>query len=201
MITAVRYAAITGDTDTAASAVEEAVVEAVELLEEELGRPLANAERTESMRPDRQGRLWPRATPITDSGDYETEGLALLSAPFGWPSIVNPTGTVSVTYTGGWADPTADGFDPDGDNPPTLPQCIQRDLAWAAYRLLHPVAPGASVAPAGATSLRLGDAAVTYGPDGAPDGIGGDTCTWWSTRTRHYRYAPVGTAVERVGVW
>lgn len=180
MITAARYAEITGDTASAAVTVTARVEEAQELLEEYLDRPLASVERTETLYPDRRGRLWPKATPITDGGDYEVEGLALLSsAPLGYPSLINPDGGVAVTYTGGW---TAG----------TLPGCIERDLARATYRLLHPSSLGSEV-PVGATSVRLGDAAVSYGPGGAKGA--GDTDAWWSKRTRSYRYAPVHSTV------
>lgn len=180
MITAARYAEITGDTSTAASAVSARIEDAVELLEDYLDRPLALGEVTENLVPDRWGRLWPRATPITDGGDYAVDGLALQSAaPFGWPSFLGTAATVSVTYTGGWTDET-------------LPTCIERDLAWATYRLLHPSAVAElSSLPAGATSARLGDAALTWGAGGAGATAPQDTNAWWSKRTRSYRYAPV----------
>jgi hypothetical protein len=179
MITAARYAEITGDTTTAASAVSARIEDAVELLEDYLDRPLSEDERTESLIPDRWGRLWPRATPISDGGDYAVDGLALqASAPFGWPSIVSASAALSVTYTGGW---TSD----------TLPTCIERDLAWATYRLLHPEAVASLTAiPAGVSSARLGDAALTWGGS-AGLAAAGDTAAWWSKRTRSYRYAPV----------
>lgn len=178
MITAVRYSEITGDTTTAATAVSARVEDAVELLEDYLDRPLAHGERTESLIPDRFGRLWPKATPISDGGDYTVEGLALVGpGPFGLSGFIDPTDSIEVTYSGGW---TVD----------TLPSCIERDLAWATYRLLHPesVAPLTTIA-AGATSARLGDAALTWGAGGRP--APQDTDGWWSRRTRGYRYAPI----------
>lgn len=178
MITAVRYGEITGDTESAASAVSARIEDATEMLEDYLDRLLAEDERTESIRPDRHGNLWPRATPISDGGDYETDGLALIGgSPFG-TSFLGGELAVEVTYTGGW---TAD----------TLPSSIERDIAFAAYRLLHPPTLGTSEFPEGATSVRLGDAAVTFGPGGASSGGDGDTDSWWSKRTRSYRYAPI----------
>lgn len=186
LLTVARYEAITGD-ETAENPTA-AIAEAVELLEDYLDRPLELAERTETLRPDRRGRLWPRATPITDGGDYEIDGLALVGAsPFG-PALgfVDPATSLSVTYTGGW---TAS----------TLPACIGRDLAWAAYRLSHPPDLAAATAyPEGATSVRLGDAAVTFGPGGAGAVGTGDTTGWWSKRTRAYRYAPIHTGPSGV---
>lgn len=183
ILTVDRYRSITGDEDTAASAVSARIEEAVELLEEYLDRPLESAERTETLQPDRRGRLWPRATPISDGGTYEPDGLALIGSSPTWTwGLIDPTTGVAVTYTGGWTEDT-------------LPGCIARDLAYAAYQLEHPRALGTSEYPAGATSVRLGDAAVTFGSGGAGAVGTGDSDSWWSKRTRSYRYAPIGTSV------
>lgn len=186
MITAVRYGEITGDTVTAASAVTARIEDAQELLEEYLDRPLESDEYTEELAPDRHGRLWPKATPITDGGDYTVDGLALHASPFGWSGFLDGN-RVTVTYTGGW---TAE----------TLPACIERDLAWAAYRLLHPGAVASmSSLPGGASSVRLGDAAVTW-KAGSSAGAAQDTDGWWSLRTRGYRYQPIGAGPVPRGV-
>lgn len=183
MISVERYRVITGDDESAASAVSARIEEAQEMLEEYLDRPLDSDERTESLRPDRHGRLWPRATPITDGGDYEVNGLALVGGtPFTF-GLVDPTTSVAVTYTGGW---TAD----------TLPSAIERDLAFAAYRLGHVATLGSTEYPEGAVSVRLGDAAVQFGPGGAGAVGTGDSDTWWSRRTRSYRYAPIHTGPD-----
>ncbi len=201
MITPERYQQITGDHTSADAEVNRCIADAVAELEEYLDRPLAEAERTESMRPDRHGNLWPRATPIIEAEGYEIDGLALVgSSPFGpgW-DFLDPSTGVEVTYTGGWADQTAEDFDAEADN--QLPFCIVRDLAWAAYRLARPsLAAQATTVPTGANSVRLGDAAVTFGPGGAS--ATGDSRGWWSPRTRGYRYAPVhaGPTIHRVGI-
>lgn len=180
MITAIRYAEITGDGTSAASAVSARIEEAIELLEDYLGRPVTSAVRTEAMRPDRLGRLWPKATPITAADGHEIDGYALRGpGPFGLGWDLDPASTVEVTYTGGW---TSD----------TVPAGIARELAFAAYRLLHPAAPALSDIPANASSVRLGDAAVTF-KGTAGDVTPGDTSTWWSKRTKSYRYQPVRT--------
>lgn len=179
MISVARYREITGDEESLASAVSARIEEAQDMLEDYLDRPLESAERTETLRPDRHRRMWPRATPITDGGDYETHGLALLGA---WSPAVDFLGSdgVAVTYTGGW---TAD----------TLPSSIERDLAFAAYRLGHPPTLGTSEFPEGAISVRLGDAAVQFGPGGAGSVGTGDSDSWWSRRTRSYRYSTMDT--------
>jgi hypothetical protein len=193
MITADRYRQITGDFTSADAEIDRCVTDAQELLEEYLDRPLARAERTEAMRPDSHGRTWPKATPFDTPDGYEVDGLAIVgAAPFGvLSSFIDPTSTVSITYTGGWADPREE--TPTG---PDLPTCIQRDLAWAAHRLAHPAGVGSQVTtPAGATSVRLGDAAVTYGPSGAP--APQETNRWWSKQTKGYRWAPVHSRNDR----
>lgn len=192
MITAVRYAEITGDNTTAGTAVDARVAEAVDLLEDYLDRPLPEAEYTEQLPADRDGRLWPRAVPLIEAEGYTIDGLALAgTTPF--PSFLDPVDTIAVTYTGGWADPTAEGYDPEAPHPNRLPPRVERDLAWAVYRLLRPQAPSVSV-PANATAVRLGDASVSYGKGGA-GAAQGNTDAWWSKRTRAYRYDRVGAPV------
>lgn len=178
LLTAVRYGEITGDTTSVvfdSASVSARLEEAEELLEDYLDRPLALAERTETMRPDRNGWLWPRATPITDGGSYVVEGAALIGGFASSVGIFDASVGVDVTYTGGW---TAD----------TLPRAIERDLAFAAHRLLHATPPSSEI-PEGAVSVRLGDAALTFGPGGAR--TTGDTDSWWSARTKGYRYRRV----------
>lgn len=186
MITVERYQAITGDTSTDDEIVQQAIDDATAELEEYLDRPLVEAERTETLRPDRRGRLWPRATPLVSAEGYEIDGLALTgAAPFGSiGSPFDPATGVEVTYTGGWA--TAD----------DLPICIQRDLAMVAYRFAHPAAGMAALSevPAGASSVRLGDAAVTFGPGGA-GAAGAGSSAFWSRQTKGYRYVRVDTPV------
>jgi hypothetical protein len=175
ILTVDSYRSITGDTTTAASAVSARIEEAIELLEDYLDRPLESDERTESLRPDRHGRLWPRATPITDGGTYEVDGLALIGT-LPWPrGFIDSTTAIEVTYTGGWTEAT-------------LPPSIARDLAYVAYKLEHPPALGVSDYPEGATSVRLGGASSST--------VAGSTDSWWSRRTRSYRYAPIHTGPD-----
>lgn len=187
MITTDRYRLFTGDTSSGEDDVTEALTAAQELLEEFLDRPLEYDERTEHLRPDRQGRLWPRATPIVTVDDgYEIDGLAVIGGTPFFPSLgfLGSASAVEITYSGGWSRP-------DEETPAStiLPTGLQRDLAQATFRLLHPtVATVAGILP-GAESVRLGDAAVS----GKRLGAGENTDAWWSTRTRGYRYQPIGT--------
>lgn len=187
MITADRYAVLTGDSTSVEADVDQAVTDATALLVEYLGRGLAYGEHVESLVPDRDGRLWPRVTPIDVAEGWTIDGLALLGTRLAW---FWGEETVEVTYTGGWAD--AREATPDG---PDLPTVLQRDLAMAAYRLLHPTISTLNQITPGATSVRLGDAAVTGSNLGAAD----STDAWWSRRTRGYRYAPIGTRTPTAG--
>lgn len=183
LLTAARYQAITGDKATNQIAVTAAVELATERLEDALGRELASAERTESLWPDRGGWLWPTVTPITACADYTIDGNGLIGVfgP-GWP---DETGRVPVTYTGGWVERSAN---PSAAN--RLPTYIEDDLAWATWALLHPDT-SATQYPAGATAVRLGDASVTFGPDGPPrPGTG----IKWSRRTLAHAARTIGSA-------
>lgn len=179
LLTEARYRAITGDTTTAASAVEDAIEEAEAILADALQRELAEDERTEKLVPTRDGYLWPSCTPITVATGYMIDGYGLAGS-FG-PAWPDETGRVEVTYTGGWVERTAN---PSVTN--RLPVCIERDLAYAAASIIvaEPVTT-TSPYPVGATSVRLGDAAVIFGADGAPR-RGSDTVVW-SRRTLAYR--------------
>jgi hypothetical protein len=183
LLTEARYRAITGDTTTLASAVAEAVAEATDLLIDALGREVASAVRTERLQPTRDGWVWPSVVPITVAEGYTIDGYGLIG-PFG-PAWPDETGRVSITYTGGWVERTAN---PSATN--RLPAYIERDLAYAASALIHAApATASSTYPAGATSVRLGDAAVTFGPDGAPRA--GTNVVTWSRRTLRHRNTTV----------
>lgn len=192
MITVDRYRALTGDTTSGDVEATDAITDATGLLEEFLDRPLTYGERTEAMRPDRTGRLWPKATPVATVDDgYTIDGLAVTSGStfFPVPSFVGTVTSIEVTYTGGWADARLDEEDQEG---PALPTCLQRDLASVAYRLLHPTITTAAGIVPGANSVRLGDAAVS----GPRLDAGDNTDAWWSRRTRGYRWTgPLGVAV------
>lgn len=192
MLSSERYQRHTGDTSQDDDDVDDAIALAVEMLEEVLGRPLAEDERTERLFPDVRGRMWPRATPIATAAGYVIDGLAIRSSgPF--VNLGPPFSTVdylTVTYTGGWvAHPAADDEDPIPVN--VLPLSIERDLAFAAYRLLHP-APLMTQLPVNAGSATVGDVSVA-GAGGKALRPPSDTTGWWSRRTLAYRYAPLST--------
>lgn len=164
LVTTSRYTVITGDATTAASAVSGALTDAQALLEEHLRRPLEKKARTETMRVEQDGKLYPRVTPIvtitTPAGLQHFEGVIYGGLPdssqgfVGFFPPVDPP-TLAVTYTAGF-----DGAETDPEAATYLPRDIEAAIAWAAYARLRP-SDFASL-PAGATSVRLGDAAVTY---------------------------------------
>ena len=181
LLTVASYQAITGDTASSSPAVTAKIEMASDFLEEALGRPLESAERTETMRVDRAGRLHPLAVPITVATGYTIDGNTL-QAGSPWP---DEFGNVSVVYTGGWVERSAN---PSATN--RLPAYVESDLAWAVYSLLFPP-PSPTSFPAGAVSVSLGDASVSFGPDGAPRP--GLTAVRWSRQTlRHRRQLAYG---------
>jgi hypothetical protein len=175
VLTIARYRAITGDTATESATVSARIEDAEELLADALDRELEQATRTERLWPTRDGYLWPSCLPLISATGYTIDGYGLVGTfgP-GWP---DETGAVDVTYVGGWVERSANPTAPN-----RLPAYIERDLAYCTYTLCN---PSLAQYPEGATSVRLGDAAVTFGPDGAP-GLGESFC--WSTRTMRHRH-------------
>jgi hypothetical protein len=185
IVTVGRYQAITGDTATAAATVSARIEEAVDLLEEHLDRPLEAIERTEVMWPSRDGCwLWPRATPIMVATGHKIEGDGLRPGALGWlgndPYPFDLDRTVTVTYTGGWVERSAN---PSATN--RLPVHIERDLAWVAYALGNPNKIATEI-PTGVSSVRLGDVAISFA-GGSGSRTVDEMSIRWSRRTRSYR--------------
>lgn len=150
ILTVQRYLELTHDTDSVPSAIEAALADAQIEIEDELGRALESDERTETLFVSSNGRAYPSVTPVTDAGDYEVINNGVVVSDFFSPALDFITGQpsqVEITYTGGY---TAE----------TIPYRLERALADAAYDQLH--STSTSEFPAGATSVRLGDAAVTF---------------------------------------
>lgn len=179
LVTLARYRAITGDTATADTAVTALIEEATLKLEEDLGRPLESAERIEAMWPDRNGWLFPLALPITVAAGWTIDGNALRGGAWPLTSWPESTDYVSVTYTGGYVERTANPTAPNA-----LPLCIERDIAWAAYTLAN---PESIPIPSGASSVSVGDISISFGSRGVR-ATGDDLRIRWSRSTlRHKR--------------
>lgn len=185
LVTIERYRAITGDRANQDVAVTAAIEQAEEELADDLGRPLAEGAYSEYMVPTRDGMLWPKATPIVTAEGYSiVDGVGLCRSYGVWSS-----GPATIAYTGGWVERTANPTAPN-----RLPTCIEEDLAWRARAIVCPDADGIDLSeiPAGATSVRLGDAAVGFGGSGAPARARSEAGPpRWSRRTLAYRHRVV----------
>lgn len=167
------YQVATGDTSTAASAVSANLAEAQELVEEHLDRWLESSERTETLIVRHRGLVYPRAMPVTAvaatsdaAGDivHSGFGVRLTSSPeqlvalsdLATPRYDDTTATTAdLTYTGGYTSAT-------------LPATLRRALCRLAYALGQaPTYHGGGTSPAGATSLSLGDASISWGANRA----------------------------------
>lgn len=166
LVDVARYRTLTGDLATPDVTVVASLATATDMLADALGRAgIEEATYSEWLLPTRDGRLHPSVTPLASCADYAIDGDTLVA---GW--FVGTPGR-SVTYIGGWTSAT-------------VPRCIEADLANAARTI---AAPDTSGVPSGATSARLGDAAVTYGPQGARPNGGAQAVTW-SRPTLRYRH-------------
>lgn len=178
-----RYQVITGDTDSATAQVETAIGDAADLLADELGWPgVVLDDYTETL-PLAQdpwtGMLM--AFPTVRPVHSEAEGLTVrddviygatpASSPFF--GTASPPLAADLTYSAGWAS--------DGTGRARTPAYVERDVAWVAHLQLHP-ADRAQV-PAGATSVQLGDARVSFDGPQAPGAAG----IVWSRGTRAWR--------------
>lgn len=169
IITIAEYRFVTGDTATASGTVQDWLDDTEADLEEFLDRPL-HFDGTERCKINWERRgpvVYPRATPILDPGTLTLAGNALVGAsPVDDPFATSDPAYADVTYEGGWTLAT-------------LPRAIRNDVCWAARQAIR---GEAARVPVGASSVSLGDAAVSYGGTGAPDGD-----ARWSRQTRRYR--------------
>jgi hypothetical protein len=186
LVTVDRYRTVTGDHDTPTDVVADRLDEAVDLCEDTLLRPLAALSRTERMVPTRDGRLWPRCTPLVAAPGYDIDGYALLPSAFTLLDFTGRTTAVTVTYTGGFVERSAN---PAATN--RLPIHIERDVCWVAKALDPAFASTVAALPPGARSVSLGDISVTFADtaDGAVPSMVG---VRWSKRTLAWRHMQVG---------
>ncbi len=150
-----RYRFLSGDTTSSDQDVTDALVEAVELIEDYLRRKLANGLHTESLLPVR-GKVYPSCKPITAVAEFDVlEGAAISLG------LQPRAGTAAVVeYEGGW---TAQ----------NIPRTILIAIVETAHELLSS-AQSAGTAPAGtygARNLSVGDVSVFYA-EGGGVGVG-----------------------------
>jgi hypothetical protein len=163
------YRLATLDTASADTAVTGALERAQRIVADYLRRgvpgeaqPLISGQRTELLIIDELFRVYPSCVPITALPDgLQTRGNAvygvvpsfLVSFIIDYDRLNTPR--TSLTYTGGWT-------------PVTLPETVRQHICWKAWELLRTPLAQEGI-PVGATSVRSGDAAVTF-KDPAPGG-------------------------------
>ena len=161
------YQLVTHDTATAASAVEDAVDVATLLAGEACSRQFVSAARTEPCMihegPPGTFKVYPDAWPITAVTVPSGSRVAISERAIFVPSpaydmLVEPVygdGWTSVSYTGGYTEATC-------------PANLKVLFAQLGNALLVNGLQTLEGVPAGATSVSLGDASITFGT-GSPD--------------------------------
>ena len=185
LVTVERYQLLTGDTDTASARVEQALTDATGLLADALGRPsVLYGTHTESLHLYAHpvtgvAMAFPNVVPVHSEAngltvqDDVVYGASPDSVPGSFEAFGAPPTAATLTYTAGWKS--------DGTGRAATPAGVESDVVWAAYRLLRPT-DQVSV-PVGATSVRLGDASITYATPRQP----GVASVAWSRPTLAWR--------------
>lgn len=162
------YRWVTGDQTTPSANVEQALDDALGIVEGHCNRKFAYGEHTETLYVYRDGKCYPTNTPLasvsspTNLGSTALQGAGVYLGVFlptpayinsgDWQAGIPPQS--KVTYMGGY-QPYRSGAGPTDD----LPTTLVRALCRVAWLILHPVAlPGV---PAGAKSASVGDVSVT----------------------------------------
>lgn len=173
LVTVDYYRLVTGDEATSDSAASAFLAEAQQLVGEALHRELEYAERTEALTV-RRGRVYPSAVPVAAVAPASaTAGTVLCGgfavgvssvSPLTWPELEEQGAAyddvrasyapASLTYSGGYTSLS-------------LPFTLRRAIARVAGAL---AAGDVSTRPAGATSVSLDGASVSYGPTAAYTG-------------------------------
>ena len=170
IVTIAEYRSVTGDTATASGTVADWLDDTEADLEEFLGRPLhfSGSERCRIVAERRGPCVYPLAIPIIDGGTLTVAGSALVGAsPASDPFPTTDPAYADVTSEGGWTAAT-------------LPRAIRNDVCWAVRQAVR---GETARIPAGATSVAVGDASVSFGAVGAAD----QADARWSRQTRRYR--------------
>lgn len=179
-VTVAGYRLQTGDHTSDGVAVTGALVEAEDMLVEELRRHLALESREDTFHIYPDGRIYPDAWPIvSNTGNLVIEGRALLGATADVTTFVGyfpdcPPNRATVTWTGGYDD---------GTNSQRLPVTLRH----AIYDLARALVTDASPIPVGALSASVGDASVTFGPGGSGSGDIDALVPDLTDRVRRYR--------------
>lgn len=153
-----QYRLYTGDLQSYDGAADTALVNSQSYVEDQTERYLESDTYTETLEVKSNGRVYPRALPLTSVSSptgATIEGPAILGAGYGWDSVdIDTSNTLTlvprylvsratVTYIGGYGE---------GEAPIDLVKLI----ANIAYADMHP-----QPALAGASSISVGDVTVT----------------------------------------
>lgn len=157
LVSVAQYRAYSGDSNTPDLKVQQLLIDAQRLVEEYLGRRLQSAQRTETLSVQ-SGVVYPTVTPVTAatlpmrSGGLAVDGYDyhFYGDPFPYAGA-----QATVTYTGGFTSTT-------------LPMHLVKGIVDTAKALTDADATTSELI-AGATNVRLGDASVTFGNDGASE--------------------------------
>jgi hypothetical protein len=169
------YRMHTGDQTSTPATVSGALVEAEQVLEDELRRKLPLQSRTDTFAIGSDGRIYPDAWPITAATGLTIDGRALLGATPDVTTFVGyfpdrPT-RATVTWTGGFDDGTLS----------RLPVVLRHAL----YDLARGLAQDAAPVPVGATAVSVGDVSISY--SAATEGGLDALVPGLSARVRRYR--------------
>lgn len=147
LVSVATYRRITGDTSTSDDNVEEALNDALALVQDELnGRLLEHDERTETLSV-KNGYVYPIATPISYADDYVIKG-ASVAVPSSAITFGAPAQEFELTYQGGFTEAS-------------LPRVLRNAIINTAADQLKDATPTTGY-PDGAVSVKVGDTSVTF---------------------------------------
>jgi hypothetical protein len=162
IVSVARYQTFTLDTTSSSASVTGALVIAQDLVEEYLDRWLESASRTETLTIKGDGRVYPRAIPVTSppsGAETDFHGRAIRGVTWDTGPVFElsdvPNRVSTITYTGGYlayADPLA-------TDDTRIPVTIERAIAHVARGL---ITSGPDGAPPGAKAVSVGDVSVQF---------------------------------------
>lgn len=172
LVTEVYFRSVTGDYETAASAVEENLDAAQSMIQEYLQRTLPYGTYTERLQLWPNRHVYPSAVPVTEipvSATYYIHDEATIhnASPEDSPNVDWPFVDVSTEPFGGWR---GSGYDArygystvtytGGFTASTLPVTIRQAIVKLAHSL--PLQYTSSVRPGGASSVGVGDVRMSW---------------------------------------
>lgn len=165
LVTPEDYLRVTQDT-AGASTSQPALDDALQLVQDYLGRNLIYATYTEVLKVYRNNTVYPSASPITAVISPNAAGISIQGAGvyvgyynpspvllFDWNGAVPPQ--ITLTYSGGYGAGVTGTVFPAGTSATPLPAKLYRAICQTAFNLLHPAALAGI--PGGVNSVHVGD--------------------------------------------